>query len=240
MARGDAVLRLRFQASQDEDPRPEQVASVLSDLEGLYRVAPAAVALGVPVAELLASYYAATAEMVILDLTEPSAEVFEYRFMREFERFARRSQSQRYPLPALEELFYVWMQEGGPARRTASISPPPNALRCRQLSMGSPLDVLANIPPEYWMGSGGGLMLFLAALERRFNMVERIRTERIDLRAKRAERRADELEAELRRERAARELAGLRESSAGFQLVAGALEPDEDPEDGGEPSQHEV
>lgn len=69
-------------------------------------------------------------------------------------------------------------------------------------------------------------MLFLAALERYFNMDGRVRTERVDLKAKRAERRADEAEAELREERARCELDGLRSRDTSFRLVSGEVRPD--------------
>jgi hypothetical protein len=61
-------------------------------------------------------------------------------------------------------------------------------------------------------------------------MPERSRTERIDLKARQAERRADEREGELREERAARELEGLRREHTPFRLVDGEVRPD----DGGE------
>lgn len=56
------------------------------------------------------------------------------------------------------------------------------------------------------------LLQFLRALEECFNMIGRIRAERLELDARRAEAKADAREAELREERAARELAGLRET----------------------------
>jgi len=83
-----------------------------------------------------------------------------------------------------------------PGRVATPVAP----LEMRRLSMASPLDILVGIPPEYW--KGGGLVLFLAALESRFNMVGRIRVERANLRA-------DLREAELRERTAARALEEL-------------------------------
>jgi hypothetical protein len=60
------------------------------------------------------------------------------------------------------------------------------------------------------------------------NMPERIRTERIDLQAKQAERRADMTEAELRQARADRELDGLRREGGSFQLIDGERMPDDE------------
>ncbi len=208
------ILALRFTATSPDDPRPEEIASVPEDVEGLYRGAPVESALGIPVAELLSQYHAARAET--------AAEWPPWPFYpRDWRRLGPRE---------LDELFYlasrVWRQ--GSTRRYASpvLPAPENAIRIRRLNLGSPLDLLAHIPPEYW--KGGGFILFLAAVERRFNMVERIRTERVELRARRAERRADEREAELREERAARQLEGLRQEDPPFQLIAGEVLPDDD------------
>lgn len=188
---------------------------MLEDLEGLYRAAPAARALGVPVADLLAQYY-----MVRADAARPWAPwPIDARASRRLRRL---------PSPELEEFLYLtsrlWRSE--PERRypRQALFAPENAIRVRRLTLGSPLDLLAHIPADYWMG--GGFVLFLRALERRFNMVERIRTERVDLAAKRAERRADEREAELREARAARQLEGLEQEDAPFQLTSGQVLPE--------------
>lgn len=87
---------------------------------------------------------------------------------------------------------------------------------------------MANIPPEFWQVCGfvlflEGFVLFLKAVEAYFNMSQRIRTERIDLTTRQAKHRADQREAELREERAARGLEGLRRESPPFRLVDGEL-----------------
>ena len=104
--------------------------------------------------------------------------------------------------------------------------------------MGSPLDLVLSIPPEYW--TGGGLFLFLTAVEKKFNVVERIRTERAEQAAQRAEARAREREAELREAAAERQLSELRsqmlnaesqvsgfdDADVAFQLQRGDLAPE--------------
>jgi hypothetical protein len=131
--------------------------------------------------------------------------------------------------PEFEEFFYLasrfWPRSFSRPYGATALPAPENAIRLRRLTLGSPLDLVAHIPADYW--KGGGFILFLLALERRFNMVGRIRTERVDLRARRAERRADEREAELREERAARELEGLRQDDQPFRLLEGEVLPDE-------------
>lgn len=59
-------------------------------------------------------------------------------------------------------------------------------------------------------------------------MPERIRTERVDLKATKAERRADEREEEVREEKAAGELRSLRRAHPPFRLVRGEVLPDDD------------
>lgn len=214
--RGGVVLALRFQA-RDDDPRCEEIAQLLEDVEAMYRAAPAAAALGLPVAELVRDFRAARADSLIDDLDFPIDP-------REWSRLRR-----RLPFPEFEEFFFLIERAGRRGRdaRYGSLPmTPEHPLRVRELSMRSPLDFLAYIPAEYWQG--GGFLLFLAAIERYFNMDGRIRTERLDLRAKRAERRADEAEAEVREERARRELDGLRSGGTGFQLVSGDVRRDDD------------
>jgi hypothetical protein len=120
-------------------------------------------------------------------------------------------------------------------------------LHVRRLTMASPLDLITSIPPEYW--TGGGLALFLTAVERKFNFVTRIRTERLELAARQATARAVTTEAELQDVRAQRALSQLREREstydeerlegieeprASFELEEGELSP-EDPEHLGSP-----
>lgn len=109
------------------------------------------------------------------------------------------------------------------------------APRLRRMSMGSPFDIVMSIPAEYW--TGGGLFLFLTAVEKKFNVVGRIRTERAEESAKQAEARAREGEAEVREvtaqielsqlrarmQEAGNQVEGLEDSSAAFQLQSGEL-----------------
>lgn len=212
--RGGLLLSLRFVSTSKDDPRPEEIASVLEDLEGLYRAVPAAGALGVPVVELLAAYHVARAEAAAARLPADS--------------YALRPW---LSLPEVEEYLY-WARTRRRGRgyeyRSGALLPPEHAMRVQHLSMRSPLDLVASIPPEYWQA--GGFLLFLKAVEAYFNMPQRIRTERIDLKARQAERRAEQREAELREERAARELQGLRHEDAPFVLVDGELRPEDPPQ----------
>lgn len=114
---------------------------------------------------------------------------------------------------------------GGQRRRDYAVGPP---LDVRRVSMASPLDLATSIPPEYW--TGGGLVLFISALERKFNAIERIRTERVDLAARRAERRADEREAQLREAQAQHELSRLRDRDSPEDERLLAEMPPQDPD----------
>lgn len=205
---GGVLLSLRFQPIEHPEPHPEDVASVLRDIEGLYRAVPAASALGVPVRELLAEYQLARAQAEAARITGifPLRRWLPVDEMEEYLYWSRRYRSNEFEM-----------------RRTRL--EPEHPIRLRRLSMASPLDVLAYIPAAYCVGAS--LLKFLKALETYFNMPERIRTERIDLKAKQAERRADEREAELREAHAARELEGLERARAPFELIDGEVLPDE-------------
>lgn len=211
------VLALRFEPMSGEAPRPEEIASVFEDVEGLYRVVPTSLALGLPIAELLSEYRSARADI--------AAESFPWALERsEWKRLRPRMP------PEIEEFFHYFVSRGwrhgwGRPYWPRTLLPPENAMRVRRLSMESPLELVALIPSAYCVGYA--LEWFLRSLEERFNMAERIRTERVDLKAKRAERRADAREAEVREARAARELAGLRQEGGPFRLIDGEVRPDE-------------
>jgi hypothetical protein len=134
----------------------------------------------------------------------------------------------RYP-PDLEDAYYLLYrlerERLKRRQRSLALGVPEHALRVRKMSMGSPWDLVAYIPTAY--AAGQGLLWFLRAVEERWNARDRIRTEQADLEARRAERRADEVEAEVREERARRELEGLR-ATGRLQLVRGELLPAED------------
>ena len=66
------------------------------------------------------------------------------------------------------------------------------------------LVITLSVPYDYW--AGGGLVLFLTLVERKFNFISRIRTERLELIARRESAKADALEAKLRQLEADREL----------------------------------
>jgi hypothetical protein len=222
------LLALRFEPRANLDPRPEEIGSVLEAMEGLYRAAPASAALGVPIADLLAAHHMARAEATVGYLSPDWYELPPWLSPAEFDEMldllsrARRRGERRWTKPG--RLGRDFLGYGPP-----SLPPPENAMRVRRLSMGSPLDFVAHIPAEYWQA--GGFILFLKAVEAFFNMPQRIRTERIDLRARQAERRATERESELREERAARELDGLRRVDVPLQLVDGEVRPDDEPRD---------
>lgn len=215
------LLSLRFAPVSDDEPRPEEIASVLEDIEGLYRAVPAAAALGVPVADLLSDYRAVRADAAIESWTLAPSDM----------KRLRRSMA----FPEFEELFFYLASQ---ARRRGwdrpyvlrSLLVPEHAMRVRRLAMGSPFDVVTFIPAAYCVGFA--LTRFLRALETYFNMPERIRTERVDLEAKQAEGKADMAEAELREQRAALELAGLRGEEGTFRLVNGEVRPDENDDEG--------
>ena len=210
------VLTLIYKPASAMYPRPEDVASILEDIEGLYRAAPAAEALGIPVSDILLDYRTARAEATTASTVDPS----------NWKRFRRRFPFKRAPFPEWEEFFYLtryWQRHDRPPFAAALI-PPEHPLRLRRLRMESPLEIVALVPSAYCTA----LMVsrLLRAIEDHWNMAERIKVEKIDLKAKEQEREADRLDAELRAERTRRELDGLRHEDDALRLVAGAIGPD--------------
>lgn len=180
-------------------------------------------------ADLLADYKAERLEAALADLAQPEFAELDASFGRMFERWERTYGRRGYP-PDLEDAYYLLYRlerdRFKRRQRRLALGVPEHALRVRSMSMSSPWDLLAYIPTAY--AAGQGLLLFLRAIEERFNMRGRIQTERVELEAERAERRADQAEAEVREERARGELQGLQAANTRLQLVRGELLPAED------------
>lgn len=99
-----------------------------------------------------------------------------------------------------------------------------------RVTYASPLEILHQIPWEYT--AGGGIIVFLRAIERWFNLHRRIRVESARLRAAEAEAWAAEMEAQLRASRALADLHALRGGEASpFQLIDGSLAFEDEPPD---------
>jgi hypothetical protein len=232
----DALLvELRFRA-RVESPLLTDMANLMEDVEGLY----------------FAAHDAFTQERPLLPLflaerraRRGAAEGFSDELLAEIE-YAARAVSRLEAAGAnpdvlsrlhhgaellaerqLQEVYWG-RQHGGSLSAAAPF-------KVRKLSMASPLDVVLSIPSEYWMG--GGVVLFLDALERKFNVLDRIRTEKAELAARRASAKADEAAAEYREiqvrqaidalrhreERPARSVEGIDGEPAPFQLETGTV-----------------
>jgi hypothetical protein len=105
-------------------------------------------------------------------------------------------------------------------------------LRFRRVTFASPLTILSEIPWEHF-AMGGGIWVFVKAVEHLFNTPHRISTESARLRAEEAGYRADERENELREAAALDMLMTLREET-GFRLTSGDLEVSEELPEGEE------
>lgn len=185
---------------------------MLEDLESLYAAVPEAVAAEQPVRQHLAVQQQTRLEKA-LGLSGSVLSEIEYRA-----RAVSRLESTGAPAETVEVLraelrllaeseanriyFNRRFEQSEPGRKSG-------ALELQRLSMSSPLELVLNIPPGYWIG--GSFLFFLGAVEKRFNMVGRIRAERAELSARRAAGRADEREAEVREVEAERTLNALRE-----------------------------
>lgn len=117
--------------SRDDDPRCEEIAALLDDIEAMYRAAPAAASLGLPVAELVRDYRVARANSLADDLP--------YQLdPREWSRLLR-----RFPSPEFEDFFFLLTRSRLRARHPlygSLLIPPEHPLRVRELSMRSPFD----------------------------------------------------------------------------------------------------
>lgn len=95
-------------------------------------------------------------------------------------------------------------------------------LRFRRVSFGSPLTLVSEIPWQHFI-VGGGVWVFVKAVDHLFNAPQRISTEGARLRAEEAGYRADERENELREAAALDMLTTLRQET-GLTLTSGELE----------------
>lgn len=224
-----------------------ELAAVLEDLEALYAAVPKAASAEEPVQRHILAEHRSRADEA-LGLPDSALAEVEYRVraLNRLEELGADRRTTELLRAAVQGLAESEAQRAHEGRRLAPPDAAPAAgqpLEVRRVSMASPLALIVSIPFEYW--AGPSFLLFLAALERRFNMVGRIRTEKADLAARRAERRADEREAQVREKAAEQTLVRLREQGPDyespllrglepgqqqFELRTAELMPDADPE----------
>src|SRR5690349_16515142 len=198
------LLSLRFRPEQRNSSCYE-VAAVLEDLEALYAAVPKAAAVEEPVRGHVLAEHRSRIDAA-LGLSDFALAEIEYRIralghLEALGADQRTIELMRAAVQGVAQSEARRAYEGGdPAPLMASSREAISQLDVRQISMASPLQLLVGIPFEYW--AGPSFLLFLAAVERRFNMIGRIRTERVDLAARRAERYADKREAQVREEAA--------------------------------------
>lgn len=175
------VLSLRFRADRRESSCYE-VAAVLEDLEAIYFAVPRALSAEEPVQRHILAEHHSRFESA-LGLSEFALGEIEYRVraLRHLEAFGadgRTLDALRKAINLVADSEVSRIHGGSPLpQRTAPA--PVEPLHMRRLSMGSPLEIATAIPFEYWT-SGVAFVVFLRALERRFNMLGRIRTEKVE------------------------------------------------------------
>jgi hypothetical protein len=243
----DLLLLLRFRATH-KDPSLVEMAEVIGDVEALYHAARRAVDARQPLLPIFVAERQAQAAQVGFS-DEILAEI--ERGTRAIRALEREGADPDTIVPLRYAVGQLAVRQARAIERDERPALPrllPDIpLHARRLSMASPLKVITSIPPEYW--TGGGLALFLTAIERKFNFVKRIRTERLELAAREAKARADVSQAELRDTYARRvlqqlerrdavvddrQLEGIEVERPAFRLEEGVLSP-EDPERPGHP-----
>jgi hypothetical protein len=217
------LLSLRFRPDRRASSCYD-VAAVLEDMEAVYFAVPRALATEEPVQRHVVTEHRARFEETLgwPDLTLAEIE-YRVRAIRQLEVLGadeRTLTELRAATHLLAEGDVKRVVEGQRPRATAPQRPARQSMNLRRMTMESPLQIVVSIPAEYW-ADGTALVLFLGAIERRFNMVGRIRTERVDLEARRAERRADAREADLRAARTEQALAELQARREDSPLLEG-------------------
>jgi hypothetical protein len=189
----DLSLTLRFRPLRREVSCYE-FATLFEDVEALYLAAPEALAAEQPVARHFALQHQIRMRQLLGSPNSLLAEI-EYRA-----RALQQLEAAGAPEDALIRLRYALRRlteadaERAEGFRLESRQTYP-ALSLQRVSMQSPAELVTSIPAAYWAASGTSLLLFLGAIERRFNMVGRIRAERAELAARRREAEVEEARA---------------------------------------------
>lgn len=198
----DLSLTLRFRPLRRAVSCYE-FAALFEDLEALYLAVPEALAAEQPVARHFALQHQIRMQQLFGSPNSLLAEIeYRARSLQQLEAAGAPEETLRqlrFALNLVAEADVERISEGPwPQPRPVS-----SGLSLQRASMQSPAELVTSIPAAYWAASGTSLLLFLGAIERRFNMVGRIKTERAELAARRREAEVDE-------ERARRVLEKLR------------------------------
>jgi hypothetical protein len=202
----DLRLTLRFRPLSQAVSCYE-FAALFEDIDALYLAVPEALAAEQPVARHFELQRQIRLRQLLGSPNSLLAEI-EYRA-----RALQQLEASGAPEEALRALRYalrlltetdVERIAGNPRREPPELS---SGLLLQRISMQSPAELVMSIPAAYWAASGTSLLLFLGALERRFNMVGRIKTERAELAAR-------QLGAEVKEAKALRALKELRQKDA--------------------------
>jgi len=196
-------LMLRFRPF-GRSVSPFEFAALFEDVEALYLAVPEALDADQPVARHLARQQEARIRQMLGSPNALLGEIeYRARALQQLEVAGapdRALMPLRYALARLAETDVERVAEG-PWPKAEKIS---SGLTLERVSMRSPAEIVLSIPVAYWAASATSLLLFLEAIERRFNMRGRIRTERTELTARRRK-------AEVETARAERVLEQLRE-----------------------------
>ncbi|HEX6753843.1 MAG TPA: hypothetical protein VF093_09705 [Solirubrobacterales bacterium] len=207
----DLSLTLRFRPLHREVSCYE-FAALFEDVEALYLAVPEALAAEQPVARHFALQHQIRTRQLLGSSDSLLAEIeYRARALRQLETAGAPEdalRNLRHALSRLTEADVERVAEGSrPESRQAH-----SGLSLQRVSMQSPAELVASIPAAYWAASGTSLLLFLGAIERRFNMVGRIKAERAELAARRRK-------AEVEETRALRVLKELRERDESEEMA---------------------
>jgi len=210
----DLRLTLRFRPLRREVSCYE-FAALFEDMEALYFATPEALAAEQPVARHFALQHQARMQQLFGSPNSLLAEIeYRARALQHLETVGAPEDSLARLRHALRLLTEADLRQvAGIPRPEAEATQIDSGLSLQRVSMQSPAELVTAIPVAYWAASGTSLLLFLGAIERRFNMVGRIRTERAELAARR-------LKAEVEEERALRVLEELRERDEDGETVS--------------------
>ena len=212
-------LTLRFRPLRREVSCYE-FAALFEDVEALYLAVPEALETEQPVARHFSSQHQIRMRQLFGSPNSLLAEIeYRARALQQLETAGAPEDALitlRYSLRRLTEADVERVARGSQPEALQTYS----GLSLQRVSMQSPAELVTSIPAAYWAASGASLLLFLGAIERRFNMVGRIKTERAELAARRRKAEVEEKQA-LRVLRELRERDESEEMANGSELLDG-------------------
>jgi len=208
----DLRLTLRFRPTRRAVSCYE-FAALFEDVEALYLAVPEAIAAEQPVAHHFELQHQFRMRQLFGSPNTLLAEIeYRARALQQLEAAGAPEEALgalRYALRALAEADVERIARGP----LPESKPTSSGLLLQRVSMQSPAELVTSIPAAYWAASGTSLLLFIGAIEKRFNMVGRIRTESRELSARRRK-------AEVEEAQALRVLEELREQEESGRIAA--------------------